>query len=79
MCPVMRMGVSEMFKNNVGGLDRGVRIIAGLVLLAMFFIYPDASWRYFALIGVIPLFTGLFGTCPLYSIIGLSTCPVKKA
>tara|TARA_R110000787_G_scaffold36907_6_gene94042 strand:- start:244 stop:483 length:240 start_codon:yes stop_codon:yes gene_type:complete len=79
MCPVMGMGVSEMFKNNVGGLDRGVRIIAGLVLLAMFFIYPDASWRYFALIGVIPLFTGLFGTCPLYSIIGLSTCPVKKA
>ena len=68
-----------MFKNNVGGLDRGVRIIAGLALLAMFFIYPDASWRYFALIGVIPLFTGLFGTCPLYSIIGLSTCPVKKA
>jgi hypothetical protein len=79
MCPVMGMGVSEMFKNNVGGLDRGVRIIAGLVLLALFFIYPDASWRYFALIGVIPLFTGLFGTCPLYSIIGLSTCPVKKA
>ncbi|GAB5461796.1 MAG: DUF2892 domain-containing protein [Hoeflea alexandrii] len=79
MCPVMGMGVSEMLKNNVGGLDRGVRIIAGLVLLALFFIYPDASWRYFALIGVIPLFTGLFGTCPLYSIIGLSTCPVKKA
>jgi hypothetical protein len=49
------------------------------VLLALFFIYPDASWRYFALIGIVPLFTGLFGTCPLYSIIGLSTCPVKKA
>jgi hypothetical protein len=69
----------EMFKNNVGGLDRTVRVIAGLVLLALFFIYPDASWRYFALIGIIPLFTGLFGTCPLYSILGLSTCPVKKA
>lgn len=68
-----------MFKNNVGGLDRTVRVIAGLVLLALFFIYPDASWRYFALIGIIPLFTGLFGTCPLYSIFGLSTCPVKKA
>jgi hypothetical protein len=69
----------EMFKNNVGGLDRTVRVIAGLVLLALFFIYPDASWRYFALFGIIPLFTGLFGTCPLYSILGLSTCPVKKA
>ena len=66
-----------MLKNNVGGLDRAVRVIAGVVLLAMFFMYPDASWRYFTLIGVIPLLTGLFGTCPLYSILGLSTCRVK--
>jgi len=69
----------NMLKNNVGGLDRAVRVIAGLVLLGLFFAYPEASWRYFALIGVIPLFTGLFGTCPLYSLFGLSTCPVKKA
>ena len=68
-----------MFKSNVGGIDRVLRIVAGLVLLALFFVYPDAPWRYFALIGIIPLFTGLFGTCPLYSVIGLSTCPVKKA
>ncbi len=68
-----------MFKSNVGGIDRGLRIVAGLVLLAMFFAYPDASWRWFTLIGIIPLFTGLFGTCPLYSMIGLSTCPVKKS
>lgn len=68
-----------MFKNNVGGLDRTVRVIAGLILLGLFFLYPDASWRYYTLIGVIPLLTGLFGTCPLYSILGLSTCPVKKA
>ena len=68
-----------MFNSNVGGLDRALRIIAGVVLIALFFVYPDASWRYFALIGIVPLATGLFGTCPLYSIIGLSTCPVKKA
>jgi len=67
-----------MFKSNVGGIDRVLRIVAGLVLLAMFFVYPDASWRWFTLIGIIPLFTGLFGTCPLYSMIGLLTCPVKK-
>lgn len=67
-----------MFKNNVGGLDRTVRVIAGLILLGLFVLYPDASWRYYTLIGVIPLFTGLFGTCPLYSILGLSTCPAKK-
>lgn len=68
-----------MFKSNVGGLDRLVRVVAGLILLAMFFVYPDASWRYFTLIGIVPLATGLFGTCPLYSLFGLSTCPVKRA
>ena len=66
-----------MFKTNVGGIDRVLRIIVGLALLAAFFLYPDASWRYWTLIGVIPLATGLLSTCPLYSILGLSTCPVK--
>lgn len=67
-----------MFKTNVGGIDRVLRIVAGLVLIGMFFLYPDAPWRYFTLIGIIPLATGLFRTCPLYSIIGLSTCPARK-
>lgn len=67
-----------MLKSNVGNLDRGIRVLAGVVLIALFFLYPDASWRYFALIGFIPLFTVLFGTCPLYSVFGISTCPVKK-
>ena len=67
-----------MFKSNVGGIDRVLRVVAGIVLLAMFFVYPDASWRWFTLLGIIPLATGLFGTCPLYSMIGLSTCPVKR-
>ncbi|MEZ5873139.1 MAG: DUF2892 domain-containing protein [Nitratireductor sp.] len=68
-----------MFKVNEGSLDRGLRIIVGLALLAAFFLYPDASWRYWTLIGVVPLLTGLVGSCPLYSILGVSTCPVKKA
>ena len=68
-----------MFKTNVGSLDRAMRVIAGAVLLALFFIYPDASWRYWALIGIIPLATGLMSSCPLYSILGVSTCPAKKA
>lgn len=66
-----------MFKSNVGSLDRVLRVIAGIVLLALFFIYPDASWRWFTLIGVVPLVTGLMGTCPAYSILGISTCKVK--
>ncbi|MCB1449136.1 MAG: DUF2892 domain-containing protein [Nitratireductor sp.] len=68
-----------MFKTNEGSLDRGLRILVGLALLAAFFVYPEASWRYWTLIGVVPLLTGLVGSCPLYSILGVSTCPAKKA
>ena len=68
-----------MFAKNVGSVDRLLRIVAGLVLLSLFFIFPDASWRYYTLIGVVPLLTGLMSSCPLYSLFGLSTCPVRKA
>ena len=67
-----------MFKSNVGTVDRVVRIILGVVLIGLFFAYPDASWRYFALIGIVPLLTAFMGTCPLYSILGLSSYPVAK-
>ncbi|MGB8818416.1 MAG: DUF2892 domain-containing protein [Rhizobiaceae bacterium] len=68
-----------MFKTNEGTVDRAVRIIAGVALLAMFFLYPDASWRYWTLLGIVPLVTGLAGTCPVYSMLGMSTCAVRKA
>ncbi len=68
-----------MFKTNEGTIDRALRVIAGLVLLSLFFLYPDASWRYWGLIGLVPLATGLMGWCPLYTVLGLSTCPVKRA
>ncbi|MEA5160764.1 DUF2892 domain-containing protein [Cereibacter johrii] len=66
-----------MFKTNVGGIDRILRIVAGLALLAAFFLLPDASYRVVLLIGIVPLLTGLFSTCPLYTLLGLNTCPVK--
>jgi Protein of unknown function (DUF2892) len=67
-----------MFAKNIGMIDRTLRIVAGIVLLSLFFLVPDASWRYFTLIGVVPLLTGLMSTCPLYSIFGISTCPAKR-
>ncbi|MBC7312256.1 MAG: DUF2892 domain-containing protein [Rhizobium sp.] len=67
-----------MFAKNIGSIDRILRIVVGLVVLSLFFIYPDASWRYWTLIGVVPLLTGLLSTCPLYSLFGMSTCPMKK-
>ncbi len=54
----------------VGNLDRGIRIVLGLVLIAMVFIGPQSPWGW---IGVVPLVTGLIGWCPLYRIFGVST------
>jgi hypothetical protein len=67
-----------MFRTNVGGIDRVLRIVVGLALLAGFFLDTDATWRWAYLIGLVPLLTGLFGTCPAYSLLGLNTCPMKK-
>lgn len=67
-----------MFRTNVGGIDRVLRIVVGLALLAGFFLDADATWRWAYLIGLVPLLTGLFGTCPAYSLLGLNTCPMKK-
>jgi sulfite exporter TauE/SafE len=69
-----------MFKNNVGTVDRVVRIIVGLALIAfaLGYIAPGASLRWIGWIGVIPLATAILGTCPLYSLLGMSTCPVAK-
>ncbi|OCC25338.1 hypothetical protein MB02_01315 [Croceicoccus estronivorus] len=61
-----------MFKVNVGSIDRILRIVVGLVLIALVFVGPKTPWGW---IGVIPLVTGLFRMCPLYSLIGISTFP----
>ena len=69
-----------MFKTNVGGIDRVLRIVVGLALLVWFFVDQGGGvWHYAKLIGIVPLVTGLFGTCPIYSMLGLSTYPVKHA
>lgn len=67
-----------MFKLNVGGIDRILRIVVGLALIAGFFLNVDSSYRWLYLIGIVPLATGLAGSCLLYSMFGLSTCPMKK-
>jgi hypothetical protein len=68
-----------MFKINEGMPDRIIRSVVGAVLLGLFFLYPDASWRYWTLIGIVPLVTGLIGTCPIYAMLGISTCPARRA
>lgn len=64
---------------NVGGVDRVVRIAAGVVLLALVFILKseDGLWLW-GLIGIVPLATGLMNWCPAYSLFGMSTCKVEQ-
>lgn len=57
---------------NVGTTDRILRVVIGVALLSMFFIF-EGGLRLFGLIGLIPLITGLLGSCPLYCAVGLST------
>ncbi len=63
-------------KANVGGIDKILRIIAGLVLIVLAVMGIGAPWTW---IGVVPLATGLMGWCPAYTLLGLNTCPMKKA
>jgi hypothetical protein len=61
-------------KLNVGGIDRILRIVVGLALVAWALLGgPVWAW-----IGIVPLGTGLIGFCPLYPILGMSTCPAKR-
>lgn len=66
-----------MFKTNVGSADRALRIILGIVLIGVYFLFPgNAWWAIVALVvGIVALATGLMSTCPLYSVLGVSTCP----
>ena len=67
-----------MLAKNVGGIDRILRIVIGLALIAGFFLNAEASWRWLYLIGIVPLVTGIMQTCPLYRLFGFSTCPLEK-
>jgi hypothetical protein len=62
-------------KANVGGFDRILRIVVGLVLIALSVTGTVGLWGW---IGVVPLLTGLIGWCPAYPLLGMNTCPMKK-
>ncbi|HLU76569.1 MAG TPA: DUF2892 domain-containing protein [Burkholderiales bacterium] len=64
-----------MFCRNLGSVDRIIRVVAGLVLLSLVFVGPATPWGW---IGVVPLLTGLIGSCPAYRLFGLNTCATKN-
>lgn len=67
--------MKSFFATNEGSVDRVLRIVAGLAILSLTVTGPKTMW---GLLGAVPLITGLVGTCPLYSIFGISTCPAKS-
>ena len=62
-------------KANVGGIDRILRIVVGLVLISLVFVGPQVVWGW---VGVVPLATGLIKFCPFYPLIGLNSCPCEE-
>ena len=63
-------------KANVGGIDRILRVVVGLVLIALAATGTVGLWGW---IGVVPLLTGLIRWCPIYPLLGISSCPLKKS
>ena len=65
--------IEKLLPRNEHTVDRAIRVVLGLALLAMVFTGPHTMW---GLVGLVPLITGLIGSCPLYTLLGIGTCPV---
>lgn len=65
----------KIMKANVGGVDRIIRIAAGLILIGLTLAGQIGVWGW---IGVMPLLTGVFRFCPAYTLFGIKTCPMQK-
>lgn len=59
---------------NESTIDRALRIVLGVVVLSLVVVGPQTMW---GLLGLVPLLTGLVGFCPLYRLLGISTCPAR--
>ena len=66
---------SKLFPRNEGNVDRVLRVVVGAVLISLVFIGPKTAWGW---IGLVPFVTGLLGTCPVYTLFDMRTCPMKE-
>ncbi|GBD99207.1 hypothetical protein BMS3Abin07_01241 [bacterium BMS3Abin07] len=62
-------------KQNVGNIERAIRILAGIAIVSLAFTGPKSPWAY---LGIIPFLTGIIGWCPPYAVFGISTCKRTK-
>lgn len=68
--------MGAIFPRNEATIERIIRVVVGLALISLYFVGPHTAWGW---LGVVPLATGLIGSCPLYTLFGISTCPMKKS
>jgi hypothetical protein len=61
---------------NEGNLDRILRAVVGAAVISLVFVGPQSAWGW---VGLVPLITGLVGTCPVYSLLGINTCGIKQS
>jgi hypothetical protein len=66
--------LEKLLPRNEGTLDRALRVAAGLGLIALALVGPKTPWGW---VGVVPLLTGALGSCPVYTLLGLRTCPAS--
>jgi len=64
-----------LLPRNEATIERVIRVVLGLAVLSLTVVGPQTLW---GLLGLIPLATGAVGSCPIYTLLGVSTCPVKK-
>ena len=68
--------LNRLFPANEHPIERVIRVGIGLTVLSLAFVGPQTAWGY---LGVIPLATGFLGSCPVYTLLGISTCPLDPS
>jgi hypothetical protein len=65
---------------NVGTIDRVARVVVGLLLIAFAIPigFPATGWNWVGWIGMVPVLTAVFGYCPAYTLLGITTCPATR-
>lgn len=65
--------MEKLIPQNEHAIDRVVRVVLGMTLLMLTIVGPQTPWGF---LGVVPLVTGMIGSCPLYRLVGVNTCDI---